>query len=349
MRSLLVVGALALCACSPSIKGEFLSSEHFVKVYEENGQVLADLHRSGFRDKKKPDATVSLTKDGEIYRAQQGGFFGAAGMTMSASKNELTLVLGGEKSTLKRIDPDDAREKLDTDKAVSAARSALLETVKFENKHTPCGELDSRRRAAFKQALEGAKLDGVKSTRQEAGLAWDRYEVQATLKLPGVNLTLPDQDVCTKQDRDLFLRGCVAWAKQDFKVATQAVALPLVAHVDQSKFPEADPREPKTAVVKLGDTELPAGMFGQQRQLEELLCKRVLVGPQQMAFAEQLYFQSFTNGGECGLLKEDGDDDVELADAGRLDFEVRVTVLVDERPGLRCHDPPAAARYSTSS
>ena len=287
MRSLLIGGALALSACSPSIEGAFLSSEHFVKVYEENGQILADLHRSGFREDNKPDATVSLTKDGEIYRAQHGGFFGTAGMTMSASKNELTLVLGGEKNTLKRIDPDDAREKLDTGKAISAARSALRETTKFENKHTPCGELDSRRRVAFKQALEGAKLDVVKSTRQEPGLAWDRYEVTATLKLPAVKLTLTNQDVCTKQDRDLFLRRCVAWAKQDFTVATQAVTLPLVAHVDQSKFPEADPREPETALVKLGDTELPTGIFGQQRQLEELLCKRLLVGPQQMAFTEQ--------------------------------------------------------------
>ncbi len=287
MRSLLAAGALALCACSPSIEGEFLSSEHFVKVYEENGQVLAELHRSGFRENKKPDATLSLTKDGEIYRAQHAGFFGAAGITMSASKNELTLVLGGDKSTLKRIDPDDATDKLDTEKAVSAARSALLETTKFENEHTPCGELDSRRRAAFKQALESAKLDGVKSTRHEAGLAWDRYEVQATLKLPEVNLTLTDQDVCTKQYRDLFRQRCVAWAKQDFKVTTRAVALLLVAQVDQSKFPEADPREPNTELVKLGDTELPGGLFGQQRELEELLCKRVLLGPQQMAFAEQ--------------------------------------------------------------
>lgn len=287
MRDLLVAGALVLCACSPSIEGEFLSSAYFVKVYEENGQILADLYRSGFRENKKPDATVSLTKDGEIYRAQQGGFFGAAGMTMSASKNELTLVLGGEKNTLKRIDPDNAKEKLDMDKAVSAARVALLQTTKFENKHTPCGALDSRRRAAFKEALEGAKFDDVKSARQEAGLGWDRYEVQATLKLPAVRLALRDHDVCTKQDRDLFLSRCVAWVKQDFTVATQAVSLPLVARVDQSKFPEADPREPETAIVKLGDTELPAGTFGQERQLEELLCKGVLLGPQQMAFTEQ--------------------------------------------------------------
>lgn len=287
MRGLLAVSALALCACSPSIKGQFLSSDQYVKVYEENGQLLADLYRPGFHENHKPDATVSLTKDGEIYRAEHGGLFGAAGMTLSVAKNELTFVFGGEKSTLKRIDPDDAREKLDTSKAVTAARSALLETTKFENKYTPCGELDSRKRAAFKQALEGAKLDDVKPARQEAGLVWDRYEVRATLKLPAIKSTLPDQDVCTKEGGGFFNKHCVAWAKQDFAVSTQGVALPLVARVDQSKFPDADPREPKSALVKLGETELPDGLFGQQRELEELFCKRLLVGPQQMAFSEQ--------------------------------------------------------------
>ena len=285
MRSLLAAGVLALCACSPSIKGEFLSNEYFVKVYEENGQLLADLYRSGFRENQKPDATFSLTKDGEIYRGAGGGFLGAAGVTISATKSELTFVFGGQKSTLKRIDPDDAREKLDTDKAVLAARSALFQTTKFENKYTPCGALDSRKRAAFTQALEGAKLDDVEQTRQGTGLAWDRYELRSTLKLPAVKLNLPDQDVCTKQDRDLFLQRCLAWAKQDFTVVTNAVTLPLVVRVDQSKFPEADPREPETSLRKLGDTELHD--YSGNRELEELLCKHLLVGAQQIAFTEQ--------------------------------------------------------------
>ena len=120
---------------------------------------------------------------------------------------------------------------LDTDSA-PAIRSVLLETTKFGDKYTPCGELDSRKRAAFKQALEGSKLDDVKVTRQAAGLVWDRYEVQAELKLPAIKLTLPDQDVCVKQASDLFLKRCVAWAKQDFIVSTAAVKLPFAARVN---------------------------------------------------------------------------------------------------------------------
>jgi hypothetical protein len=162
-----------------------------------------------------------------------------------------------------------------------------LELTKFEDKYSPCGEMDSRKRAAFKQALEGAKLDDVKAAMQQAGLVWDRYEVRATLKLPAVKLALPDQDVCTKHAGSLWDKHCVAWAKQDFTVSTAAVTLPLVARVDQSKFPEADPRDAEMALVKLGDTELSTGIFGHQRQLEELLCKRLLSSPQQMAFAEQ--------------------------------------------------------------
>ena len=41
MRVLLAASAIALCACSRSIKGQFLSSEQYVNVYEENGQLLA--------------------------------------------------------------------------------------------------------------------------------------------------------------------------------------------------------------------------------------------------------------------------------------------------------------------
>jgi len=285
MRILVAGGVIALCACSPSIKGQFLSSEHFVKVYEENGQLLADLYRSGFQESQKPDATVSLKKDGEIYRAEGGGLFEAAGTTISATKNELTLVFDGQKSTLKRIDPGDAREKLDTEPAVSTARSLLLALTKFDNKYSPCGEMDSRKRAAFKQAIDSAKLDDVTATRQTSGLAWDRYEVRATLKLPAVKLTLPDQDVCTKHAGSLWDKHCAAWAKQDFAVSTSAITLPLVARVDQSKYPEADAREPDTALVKLGDTQ-PSGYFD-NRELEELLCERLLIDPKQMAFAEQ--------------------------------------------------------------
>ena len=70
-------------------------------------------------------------------------------------------------------------------------------------------------------------------------------------------------------------------------MTTQAVALPVLARVDQSRFPEADPRPAETTLTKLGDTELPEGSFGQQRELEELFCKRILSGQQQMAFSEQ--------------------------------------------------------------
>lgn len=287
MRSLLAAGALALCACSPSIKGEFLSSEHFVKVYEENGQILAELYQPEFRENHKPNATFSLTKSGDIYRAEGGGLFGAAGLTMSATKSDLTFVFGGQKSTLKRIDPDQARGTLNADDAAAAVRAVLIATTKVENKYTPCGGLDSRKLAAFTQALEGAKLAEVKPTRQHPGLVWDRHEVRATLKIPALKLNLPDQDVCTKDDRDIFFKRCLAWAKQDFTVATQAVTLPLVARIDQSKFPEADSRPVETAITKLGETELPEGVYGHQRELEELFCKRLLVGPQQMAFSEQ--------------------------------------------------------------
>jgi hypothetical protein len=273
MRSLLLVPALLLAACSRShpLEGDYLSQREFLRVTRQEETLVLGIHSREFstqQPRRLAHAKLAPSSEDGRYSGKANTGFLDGPLTVTRTERGLVLTGDGAPREAVRVDLEQAQpssfgdadaaalireQVLETGARLQEARLCELDSLGVIN---PSAGLTSSKFAHLQQVLAQSQVT-IDSTQKQEGLLHDLYSLRGSLVLPKLEWKATNQRLCTKllHERLKVLNpySCEEWGTGD--VATESLARTVTFELDieVTRFPGTVDAPPRLEWKRFGE------------------------------------------------------------------------------------------------